>query len=318
MRKEKRRADPPAAGQPFAVRLKRDLRRHWFAYFIFIPVLVWYIVFHYLPMYGVLIAFKDYKPLLGFSGSKWVGLKNFMDYFNSPFFLRTVKNTLMQNLWGLAVGFPAPIILALSLNEVRSAGFKRVVQTITYMPHFISLVVACGIVRLFVASNGPITQLLNMITGTEHTSLLSYAGMYRPIYALSGVWQGIGWGSIIYLSAMSSVDPELYEAAEIDGAGRFARMWHITIPCILPTIMLLLIRDLGGMMGSGYQKTILLYNSLTYETADTIGSYVYRRGLVEGSYGFSSAVGLFSTLINFALLLIANRASRKLTETSLF
>lgn len=318
MKNRNEQTDSPAARQSFSVRLRREMRKHWFAYFIFIPVLLWFIVFCYFPMYGVLIAFKDYKPFLGFSGSKWIGLKNFRDFFGSPYLVRTVKNTLMQNLWSLAIGFPAPIILALLLNEVRSMRFKRVVQTITYMPHFISLVVACGIVQMLVSSDGIITQFVNLVTGTEHTSLLQYANLYRPIYTLSGVWQGIGWGSIIYLSAMASVDPGLYDAAEIDGAGRFARMWHITIPCILPTIMILLIRELGGLMGSGYEKTILLYNPMTYETADTLGSYVYRRGLVEGSFGYSTAVGLVSTAVNFVLLLIANQASKKLTETSLF
>lgn len=318
MKKKEKNTVPGGYRQPFGVRLRKDLRRNWFAYFVFIPVLAWYIVFHYLPMYGVLIAFKDYKPLLGFSRSKWVGLKNFMDFFSSPYLARTVKNTLMQNLWHLALGFPAPIILALLLNEVRSMGFKRVVQTITYMPHFISLVVACGIIRLFVSSDGVVTQIVNLFTGTQHSSLLNYAGMYRPIYTISGIWQGVGWSSIIYLSAMASVDPGLYEAAEIDGAGRLARMWHITLPSILPTIVILLIRELGGLMGSGYQKTILLYNSMNYETSDTIASYVYRRGLVDGSYGFSTAVGLVSSLINFILLWLSNRVSKKLTETSLF
>lgn len=269
-------------------------------------------------MYGVLIAFKDYKPFLGFSGSKWVGLQNFYDFFSNPNLWRYFKNTIMLNLWHLVLGFPAPIILALLLNEVRNMKFKRVVQTITYMPHFISLVVACGIVRLFVEPNGIVTQIVNAVTGTQHTSLLAYSNMYRPIYTISGVWQGIGWGSIIYISAMASVDPELYDAAEIDGAGRLARMWHITIPCILPTIMILLIRELGGMMSSGWQKAILLYNPVIYETADTIGTFVYRRGLVEGSYGFSTAVGLVNSAINLVLLLLANWASKKLTEVSLF
>ncbi len=304
--------------QPLLKRLKKDFRRNWFAYLVFVPVFTWFFVFHYIPMYGVLIAFKDYKPFLGFSKSKWIGFENFRSFFSSPYFFRTVKNTLMQNIWSLCLGFPAPIILALLLNEVRSMGFKRVVQTITYMPHFISLVVAMGIVRLFVDSGGIITQMVNFFTGTEHASLLNYANMYRPIYTISGVWQGIGWGSIIYLSAMASVDPELYEAAEIDGAGRLARMWYITIPAILPTIMILLIRDLGGLMSSGYQKTILLYSSLNYEVSDTLGSFVYRRGLVDGNFGFSAAVGLFSSLVNIVLLLAANWASKKLTETSLF
>ncbi len=302
----------------FAARLKKDLKRNSFAYLLFIPVLIWYLVFHYGPMYGVVIAFKDYKPLLGISGSKWVGLKNFTDFITGPYFFRTIKNTLMQNLWQLLLGFPAPIILALLLNEVRARRFKRVVQTITYMPHFISLVVICGIIRIFVDSNGVITWLVNLITGTEHASLLSYSNMYRPIYALSGVWQTIGWSSIIYLSSMASVDPGLYEAAEIDGAGRFAKMWHITLPCILPTIMILFIRQMGSMMDAGYQKTILLYSPMNYDVSDTIGSFIYRRGLEEASYSFSAAAGLFNSVINFILLWITNTLSKKYTEISLF
>ncbi len=304
--------------QPFSKRLKKDLRRNWFAYLAFVPVFTYIFVFKYIPMYGVLIAFKDYKPFLGFAKSKWVGLENFRSFFGSPYFLRTIKNTLMQNLWHLFLGFPAPIILALLLNEVRKNGFKRVVQTITYMPHFISLVVAMGIVRLLIDSGGVITQMVDMVTGTQHSSLLNYASMYRPIYTLSGVWQGVGWGTIIYLSAMASVDPTLYEAAEIDGAGRGAKMWYITIPTILPTIMILLIRELGGMMDSGYQKSILLYSPVNYRVSDTLGTFVYRRGLVEGSFGFSSAVGLVTSLVNLVLLVAANRVSKKLTETSLF
>lgn len=316
--KIKQATGPAQDTKPFGTRLKKDLKRNYFAYLVFIPVLIWYLVFHYGPMYGIVIAFKDYKPLLGIAGSKWVGLKNFVDFITGPYFFRTLKNTVMQNLWHLVVGFPAPIILALLLNEVRASGFKRVVQTITYMPHFISLVVICGLIRIFVSSTGVVTWFVNLVTGTDHVSLLSYSNMYRPIYALSGIWQSIGWSSIIYLSSMASVDPGLYEAAEIDGAGRFARMWHITLPCILPTIMILFIRQVGGMLSSGHEKTILLYSPLNFEVSDTIGSFVYRRGLEEASYSFSAAVGLFSSVINFALLRITNRLSQKFTETSLF
>lgn len=316
--KKKRKEQNGLLTQPFSVRMKKDWKRNYFAYFLFIPVLVWFLVFHYGPMYGIVVAFKDYKPLLGISGSKWVGFKNFIDFLTGPYFLRTLKNTVMQNLWGLVLGFPAPILLALLLNEVRSAGFKRVAQTITYMPHFISLVVMCGILRMFIDSDGLITRLVNLVTGTEHVSLLSYPNFYRPIYTLSGIWQGIGWGSIIYLSAMASIDPGLYEAAEIDGAGRLARMWHITLPCILPTIMILLIRNIGGMLSSGYEKTILLYNPLNYEVSDTIGSFIYRKGLVEGSFSFSAAAGLLNSVVNILFLVTANTLSKKYTEVSLY
>lgn len=304
--------------QSYWKRLKKDLKRNAFVYLLLVPVLLWYIVFCYGPMPGLMIAFKNYKPFLGVAKSKWVGLQNFVDFFTGPYFFRVVKNTFLLNLWGIAFGFTSPIVLALLLNEVRGKVFKRTVQTITYMPHFVSLVVACGMVRIFVNSDGVVTQLVNWITGTEHVSLLGYAGMFRAIYTFSGVWQSIGWDSIIYLSAMSSIDMELYEAARMDGAGRLACMWHITLPQIRPTIIILLIFAVGGMMGSGYEKIILLYSPLTYETADVIASYVYRRGLQESAYGFAAAAGLFSSVINFALLWVTNRISRKCSDISIF
>ena len=224
----------------------------------------------------------------------------------------------MLNIWGLAFGFTSPIILALLLNEIKAMKFKKIVQTITYMPHFISLVVICGMIHIFTQSGGILTQLVNWITGTEHASLLGYANMFRPIYTFSGIWQNIGWDSIIYLSAMSSIDPGLYEAAEIDGAGRLRKMWHVTLPQISPTIIILFIFAVGGLMASGHEKIILLYNSLTYETADVIASYVYRRGLQEASYSFATAVGLISSVVNFLLLWITNKVSKKYSEISIF
>lgn len=298
--------------------LKKDLNKHWFAYMLAIPVLVWYIVFCYGPMWGVAIAFKDFKPLLGFAESDWVGFKHFIDFFQGPYFWRVVKNTLMLNVWGLAFGFTAPILLALLLNEVRNSKFKRVVQTITYMPHFISLVVVCGIIHIFTADEGIITQIVQLISGKEYTSLLGYSSLFRPIYTFSGIWQDIGWNSIIYLAAMSTVNPALYEAAEIDGVGRIGKMWHITLPQIRPIIVILFIFAVGGLMASGHEKIILLYNPLTYDTADVIASYVYRRGLREASLSFSAAVGLFSAIINFLLLWLTNRIAKRTSEVSLW
>lgn len=298
--------------------LKKDWKKNSFAYLLLIPVLLWYIIFCYGPMWGISIAFFDYKPMLGLAGSKFVGLKHFKDFFGGMYFSRTVINTLMLNLWGLALGFTAPIILSLFLNEVKSMKFKKVVQTVTYMPHFISLVVICGMIHIFTQPDGVVTQLVNLITGTEHSSLLGYSNMFRPIYTISGIWQNVGWDSIIYLSAMSSVDPGLYEAAEIDGAGRFKKMWHITLPQIKPTIIILFIFAVGGLMASGHEKIILLYNSLTYETADVIATYVYRRGLQEASYSFATAVGLVSSVVNFLLLWMTNKIAKHFTEISVF
>lgn len=298
--------------------IKKDLKKNWFAYTLAIPVLAWYIVFCYGPMWGILIAFKDFKPLLGFFDSKWVGLRHFAEFIQGPYFWRLIKNTLMLNIWGIAFGFTAPILLALLLNEVRQGVFKRVVQTITYMPHFISLVVVCGMIHIFTADKGVITQLLEFFTGKDYNSLLGIPKFFRPIYTFSGIWQSVGWNSIIYLAAMSSIDPALYEAAEIDGAGRLRKIIHITLPQISPTIIILFIFAIGGLMASGHEKIILLYNPLTYEKADVIASYVYRRGLREASFSFSTAVGLLSSVINFGLLWFTNKIAKRYSEISLW
>ncbi|MEK5023284.1 ABC transporter permease [Paenibacillus sp. FSL M7-1046] len=298
--------------------IQKDLKKNWFVYLLAVPVVAWFLIFCYGPMWGVLIAFKDFKPLLGFSESDWVGFKHFIDFFQGPYFWRVVKNTLLLNVWGIAFGFTAPIILALMLNEIRGAKFKKTVQTITYMPHFISLVVVCGIIHIFAADEGIITQILQFITGKEYSSLLGYSSYFRPIYTFSGIWQSIGWDSIIYLAAMSSIDTSLYEAAEIDGVGRIKKMWHITLPQISPVIIILFIFAIGGLMSSGYEKIILLYNPLIYDTADVIASYVYRRGLREASLSYSTAVGLISSIVNFGLLWMTNRIAIRRSEVSLW
>ncbi|WP_342439043.1 ABC transporter permease subunit [Paenibacillus sp. FSL L8-0436] len=298
--------------------IQKDLKKNWFVYLLAVPVVAWFLIFCYGPMWGVLIAFKDFKPLLGFSESDWVGFKHFIDFFQGPYFWRVVKNTLLLNVWGIAFGFTAPIILALMLNEIRGAKFKKTVQTITYMPHFISLVVVCGIIHIFAADEGIITQILQFITGKEYSSLLGYSSFFRPIYTFSGIWQSIGWDSIIYLAAMSSIDTSLYEAAEIDGVGRIKKMWHITLPQISPVIIILFIFAIGGLMSSGYEKIILLYNPLIYDTADVIASYVYRRGLREASLSYSTAVGLISSIVNFGLLWMTNRIAKRRSEVSLW
>lgn len=298
--------------------IQKDLKKNWFVYLLAVPVVAWFLIFCYGPMWGVMIAFKDFKPLLGFGESDWVGFKHFIDFFQGPYFWRVVKNTLLLNVWGIAFGFTAPIILALLLNEVRSTKFKKTVQTITYMPHFISLVVVCGIIHIFAADEGVVTQLVQFITGKEYSSLLGYSSFFRPIYTFSGIWQSIGWDSIIYLAAMSSIDTSLYEAADIDGVGRIKKMWHITLPQISPVIIILFIFAIGGLMSSGYEKIILLYNPLIYDTADVIASYVYRRGLREASLSYSTAVGLVSSIVNFGLLWMTNRIAKRRSEVSLW
>jgi putative aldouronate transport system permease protein len=297
--------------------IKLDFRRNKLVYMLAIPVILYYILFCYVPMWGALIAFVDYKPIKGLTGSTFVGLKYFKEFITGPYFMRTVGNTFMLNLWGLVFGFPAPLILALMLNEVRHNKYKRLVQTVTYMPHFISLVVVAGLIHIFTSSHGLLTSIVSAFTG-QQGALLGQANWFRPIYTFSGIWQDLGWNSIIYLAAMAGVSPELYESAQLDGAGKFKQMWHVTLPAITPTIIILFIFAIGGMMASGYEKVILLYNSLTYSKADVIASYVYRRGIQEFSYSFSTAVGLLNSFINFFFLWFANTISRKYSEISLW
>ncbi len=297
--------------------LKRDFQRHWGIYVMFLPVLAYFIIFHYMPLYGAQIAFKDYIPIKGIEGSKWVGFKHFTNFFNGLYFGRLMRNTLLLSLYQLAFGFPAPIILALLMNEVRSRSFKRVVQTVTYLPYFVSLMVVCSLVINFTSVNGLINDIIEAFGG-KRTSLLLNPDNYRTIHIASGIWQNMGWNSIVYMAALSAVDQQLYEAAVIDGANRWQQTLHVTIPGIVPTIVIMLIMRLGQIMNVGFEKVILLYNDATLETADVISTYVYRRGLLESAYSFSAAVGLFNSVINTVLLVGANTISRKLNETSLF
>lgn len=297
--------------------VKRDFKRNWMVYSMAIPVLLFFFIFCYGPMWGVLISFVDFKSNKGLFGSPFVGLKHFKSFLTDPFLPRLVRNTFLLNIWGLVFGFPAPIILALLLNEVKNEPFKRVMQTISYMPHFISLVVLCGMINIFSSSDGLFNTIIAAFGG-ERTPLLANASLFRPIYTFSGIWQGMGWGSIIYLAAIAGISPELYESAIIDGAGRFRRIISITLPGITPTIIIMLIFAIGGLMSSSHEKVILLYNPLTYETADVIASYVYRRGLREFNYSYSTAVGLINSVVNFLFLWAANKLSRRFSETSLW
>ena len=303
--------------EKFSYRVKRDWVRNKSLYILIIPVIVFYAVFMYKPMYGALIAFQDYIPTKGLLGSSWVGLKHFIRFFNSPYFVRLVRNTIVLSLYSLVFAFPAPIILALLLNEVKKKRYKSFIQTATYLPHFISLVVVVGIIKEFCVSDGLINDII-VFLGGKRVPLLQDPAYYRMIYILSDIWQEIGWGSIIYLAALSGVDQQLYEAAEIDGAGKFKQMLHVTLPGITPTIVIMLILRLGSLMGMGYEKTILLYNNYTYETADIISSYIYRVGLLEQNWSYSTAIGLMNSLINCVLLVLANKISKKVTENSLW
>lgn len=301
------------------LRIRKDFIRNWTLYFLVLPVLVYYIMFHYKTMYGAVIAFQDYIPRKGIAGSEWVDFENFIRFFQSPYFWRLLKNTLLISFYGLLFGFPAPIILALMLNEVHHKRYKKAIQTITYLPHFISLVVVTGMIKNFTQSTGLINDLIMLFGGTR-SSLMQDPNLYRTIYIVSDIWQGVGWGSIIYLSALSGVDQQLYEAASIDGADRFKQMINVTLPCIAPTIIIIimLIMRMGQLLGTGYEKTILMYNEAVYETADVIASYIYRTGILERNWSYSTAIGLFNSAINLLMIIMANKISKKLSETGLW
>lgn len=297
--------------------IRKNYRQYSLVYWLSLPILAYYIVFHYLPMFGICIAFQDYRAAKGVLGSKWVGLKHFYSFFSSEYCWRTIRNTLFINFYSLVFGFPAPILLALLINEVKATAYKKGIQTISYMPHFVSTVVICGLLSDFCASTGIITTVTTLF-GFERTNLLNSAKLFRTIYVASGIWQGVGWGSIIYLATLSGTDPCLYEAAVIDGAGRFRQALHVTLPTLVPLIVLQLIMRMGQMMSVGYEKIILMYNGLTYETGDVISSYVYRRGLQSGEFSFGTAVGLFNSVCNLVLLVASNGISRRLTDESMW
>lgn len=282
-----------------------------------LPVIVYLIIFSYIPMYGVVIAFKDFKPRLGILGSSWVGFKYFKEFTSSLFFGRTLRNTLMLSGLNLIFGFTAPIIFAILLNEIRVIRFKKTVQTITYLPHFITTVVLASLILVFTNSSGFITQIVNSITG--HTgSLIGDKAYFRAIYIISDIWQSFGWGSIIYLAAISGISQELYEAAKIDGANKWRQIWNVTLPGMLPIIVIMFILAVGGLMNIGWEKAFLLQTPVTYETSDIISTFVYRKGFEEMNYSYSTAVGLFNSVINLVLLLGANKLSKKINETSLW
>lgn len=299
-------------------RIKKELVTNKYVYILSIPVILYYLIFCYWPMFGLVIAFKQYEVGKGIFASNWVGFKYFIEFFSSINFTRLLKNTLLISLYDLVVGFPAPIIFALLLNEIKSTVFKKYVQTVTYLPHFISLVVICGMITDFFAKDGIITRFLTCL-GADKINYISAPQYFKTIYVSTNIWQGVGWGSIIYLAALSGVNQELYEAARVDGANRFRQLISITLPGIAPTIIIMLILRLGQIMSVGFEKIILLYNPGTYETADVISSFVYRRGLGESAqYSFTTAVGMFQSVINLILLLGSNFLCTKYSDTGLF
>lgn len=313
----KKRAAGAGRNASFGKRLKRDLKMNLWKYIIILPVLVYLAIFCYKPMYGIIIAFKNYRVSLGIGGSPWVGFGQFKAFFNDVYFGRLLRNTFTISGLSILFGFPMPILLALLLNEIRVKWFKRTVQTISYMPYFISIVVTCGLIKAFCQSDGVLNDLIAFFGGSR-ANLLSDKKMFYPIYILSNIWQSIGWDSIIYLAALTGIDQEQYEAARVDGAGRLRQMISITLPGLMPTITILFILKMGGILNVGYEKILLLYQPLTYEVADVISTYVYRRGILEANFSYSTAVGLFNSVVNIFFLLLTNRLSKKINQTGLF
>ena len=304
------------------IKQKRAIRRVYqsrYLLLLFLPVLVYYIIFEYAPMFGLVVAFKNLNMFKGFWASEWVGLKYFRIFlFENPDFLPLLRNTFLLGFYSLIFGFPAPILLALMLNEIKSVKFKRLTQTISYLPHFISNVIVCSMIIMFLSpDNGLVNNILENM-GLEKIYFMGRPEYFRTIYIVSGIWKGIGWGSIIYLAAITNIDPNLYEAAEIDGAGRWRKMWHITIVGIMPIIVILLILDIGGLLSTGFEKVILLYNPAIYSTADIISTYTYRVGIQQANFSYATAIGLFNGIVGFTLISIANYTSRRLMETSLW
>nr|WP_246569949.1 ABC transporter permease subunit [Lentibacillus saliphilus] len=298
-------------------KILKSLQRNWQLYIFLLPAVVYFFIFHYIPMYGIQIAFKDYFANLGMFGSPWVGFEHFERFFESYYFWRLLKNTIILNAYNLLL-FPLPIIFALSLNELRNGAFKKWSQTLTYAPHFISVVVVVGMLVAFLDPNTGLVNHVVRLFGMEPIPFLTSPEWFRHIFVWSGQWQSLGWGTIIYLAALAGVNPELHEAAKVDGATRFQRIIHINIPTILPTIIILFILNIGNFMQIGFEKVLLMQNNLNSETSDIIQTFVYETGLLEGQYSFAAAIGLFESLINIVLLITVNQIARKVSNNSLW
>ena len=297
---------------------KKYLRNNYMLYVMMIPMVLFFIIFLYKPMPGLVIAFKDFSPFKGIWDSPWIGFDHFVEFFTGPYAFRVIKNTLAISLTSLIFGFPAPIILALLLNELRAKRFKKLVQTISYVPHFISVVVICGLVVNFLSPSSGIVNTVIKQLGGEPVYFLSKPEWFVPIYTLMNIWKSTGYGAIIYIAALTSISEDLYEAARVDGAGRWMQLIHVTLPALVPTIMVMLLINLGNILNVGYESIILLYNPAIYETSDVISTFIYRTGLSEGRYDYATAIGLVNSVVAFALVVSANKLSNKLTQTGLW
>lgn len=314
------KVDPSVKSRPLTKR-RRTFKRVIIRYDLYLMLLLpitWYIIFQYVPMYGLQIAFKDFHPAFGFLGSEWVGFENFERFFSSYYFGRLIWNTLSISIYSLLVAFPIPIFLALLINEIQSAKLKKWIQNVTYMPHFISVVVIVGMLSLFLnPSSGFLNIILNGL-GLESIAFMEESEWFKTIFIGSNIWQNMGWQSIIYIAALSGIDPQLYEAAKIDGATRLQRVLHVSLPSIFPVIIILLILDIGHFMNVGFEKILLMQNSLNLESSEVIQTFIYKNGILNGDFSYSTAIGLFNSIINFALLILVNRYARKKAETSLW
>ena len=320
MKKEKKKSGlpvDPSLDAPLGLKLKKDWSKYKTLYFLFVPVLVYYIIFQYGPMLGLIIAFQNYKPRLGFFKSPLVGLEHFKNFINDYYFKRVLTNTIRISVTNLIFSFPCPILLAIFISELRSKKYSKVVQTITYIPHFISVVVVTSILMDLTGRNGAITTFLSHF-GFTPVTMLNEPKYFLPLYIISNIWQNIGWNSIVYLAALLAIDAQLYDAARIDGAGKLRQLWSITLPCLLPTIIVMLILQIGKMFNVGYEKIILMYNPMTYEVADVINSYVYREGLLNLNYSYAAAVGMFNSIVSLILVWSTNKLSNKLTGSGLW
>lgn len=296
----------------------RHIRKYWQLYVLMLIPIVYYIIFRYIPMAGNVIAFRRYRAGSSIFGDEWSGLKYFGQFIKDSNFWRAFRNTLLLNFKYLLISFPLTIVFALLLNEVRNVAWKKIVQTVSYLPHFISMVIVAGMIRELLSTSGPINRIIQALGGTPIT-FISLPEWFTPIYVVSGIWQGIGWGTILYLAAMAGISPDLYEAASLDGAGKFKQCLHVTIPAIMPTISTLLVLNIGQLCGSAaFEKVFLLYSPPTYETADIIATYVYRMGIGSGNYSYATAVGLFQGVINLVLLTTANQVSKRMTGSGLY
>lgn len=307
--------------ESFGERLRKDLARNKCVYLMLLVVVAYYVLFKFKPMTYMIIAFQDYKVFKGIEGSEFIGLKNFVTFFNSKDFVRLLRNTLVLSFYSMLIEFPLPIVFALMINEVRCTQAKRVIQTVSYMPHFISMVVICGMLRNFVSSEGIINSIISLINPKWNAvNLLGDPKYYRTLHIGSGLWQQIGWNSILYLATLSTIDPQLYEAAFMDGANKIQRIYHITLPGLVPVITVQFIMSIGFIMsgGGGYEKNLLLYNPAIYETADVIGTYMYRYTFMNTKYGLGAAVGVFNTLVNIIVLFVSNGIFRTFSENSLW